>query len=104
MSKEVKVDTKLSAKEYGYLALGVAAVGGLTYGLGGTKIDSAFKALSIVSLTLLALLLWLLLTGPGHLASLIENNQMIALIMACVIAATGFLNQMTIWGIQFGTK
>ncbi len=66
-------------------AVGVAVAGGL-YMAGFNAKNISYAAVGL-SMVILAIVLWILLTDVAKLGKLITDNQLVALVLTCVLGA-----------------
>jgi hypothetical protein len=87
MSSAVAVDTSASSVGFGgsgvLAGLGLAVIGGVY--LAGPSILNLSKATLGLSAIIVGIVLWLLLTDAKKLGSLVADNNLVSLALACVV-------------------
>lgn len=87
MSKAVSVNTSSSNVGFGgtgvLIGLGLAVVGGV-YMAGPSILNISTVTVCMAGL-IVGIVLWLLLTDVNKLSGLIADNQLVALVLACVV-------------------
>jgi hypothetical protein len=99
MSTKVDVDTSLSTTDYliaGGLLAGIMFIMS-SYGFTVSNLTSIVSALS---LTVLALLLWQLLTKPSNVSKFVDNNQLFAIIGTGVVSLTLAMSLFSVWSVK----
>lgn len=81
---EVKVDTDLTAMDWGIFAGLFALIVGSLY-FAGFNINNVKTLVGIMTLTVLALLLWGMLTMHEKVADFIVKHQMLALVASVLV-------------------
>ncbi len=95
MSNTVDVDKKLDTIDYAlFIGTGVVLAGGLY------MTESITTTLAVLTLVVLALLLWGMLTGHDKVAQFILDHQMVALAASVLIAASSVLTVGTIYAVK----
>ena len=99
MSTEVSVDTKLDGTDVGIFA-GLIIVMMVGLSAAGYNTNNVKNMLGILTLAVLGLLLWGMLTGHEKVAKFILNHQMIALGASVLVAATSAYSFFTIGAVR----
>jgi len=97
---DVKVDTNLSIAEYGILAGLFALIVGVLY-FAGFNVKNVALLVAVMCLTVLALLLYGLLTASEKVADFIVNHQLMSLIAACLVSGTMVVSLFGIGSVKF---